>query len=253
MVELTIDGRKYKAQKSEVILDVARRNGIHIPTLCFHDCLEGWGACRLCMVEITKTSWDGWSKLVTSCLYPVEQGLIISSASEKVLLVRRTVLDLLLARCPGSEMIQELAAEYDIEDTSFHALVKDDDCILCGLCVRLCEMQGTSAIATINRGVEKVVDTPFSEPNSDCIGCLVCARNCPTGNIDFEESPGKRKIWGSEFDLNICPVCGKAHITVPQAYFYAKKSGLPVEYFEKCDECRRKETARKFTDLLVES
>ncbi len=253
MVEFTIDGRKYKADKGEVILAVARRHGIFIPTLCFHDALEGWGACRMCMVEITKPSWDGWSKLVTACLFPVEQDLIISTTSERVTAVRKIVLDLLLARCPDSEVIRDFAAEYGVEETSFRPLDKKDNCILCGLCVRLCEMQGTSAIATINRGVEKMVDTPFNDPNPDCIGCLVCARNCPTGTIDFEETSRTRKIWGGSFDLNHCTVCGKAHITVSQAYFYAMKSGLPVEYYEECDECRRKETAKKFSDLLVES
>ena len=77
MVHLTINGRIVQAEEGEMLLAVIRREGIKIPAECHHEAVEPFGACRLCTVEITRKEWDGWSNYVTSCLYPVADGLIV--------------------------------------------------------------------------------------------------------------------------------------------------------------------------------
>lgn len=250
MITLTIDGKRIEANKGETLLEIARRNGIEIPTLCYHPAVEPWGGCRLCLVEITKRSWEGWSRLVTACLYPASDGLIVSTKSEKVMRTRRTVLDLLLARCPGSEKIRELASEYGVLETSFRADVGKDNCIMCGLCVRVCEKIGTGAISTINRGPDKEVSPPFGEEPPDCIGCLSCAEVCPTDNIKFEQDENTRTIWGRRFELVKCAECGRPMITVEQLEWEMSTSGLSRDYFELCEQCKSKQAAKKFTEII---
>ena len=107
MVNLTIDGRKLQAEAGRTVLQAARDNKIVIPTLCYHESLPAYGACRLCMVSIER---HGRERLVVSCLYPVEEGLDVKTSTPRVDSVRRMVLDLLLARCPDSDVIKDLAA-----------------------------------------------------------------------------------------------------------------------------------------------
>ena len=108
-VALTIDGRPLTAEPGAFVLDVARRAGIAIPTLCHHPDLEPAGACRLCVVEVGHADWSGWTGLVTACLYPVAPGLIVQTHSPRVLAARRRVLALLAAHCPRSAEIRALA------------------------------------------------------------------------------------------------------------------------------------------------
>ena len=250
MIQLKINGRTYMANEDETILDVARRNGIDIPTLCYHEGVESWGGCRLCLVEITKESWNGWTNLVTACLYPAQNELIVQTSSPDVLKFRAAVLDLLLARCPDSDVIRELAGEYGIESTSFSPREKKDNCILCGLCTRICDTLGASAIATVHRGRNKEIGAPFDEPPLDCVGCLSCAMNCPTDAISYDERNHKRKIWNREFDLISCPVCGVEHITREQADFLVSRNDLDPEEVVICDTCRRKAMADNFVNLF---
>ncbi|MBU2253117.1 MAG: (2Fe-2S)-binding protein, partial [Proteobacteria bacterium] len=151
MVNLTIDNRKIEAEAGQFILDVARENGIVIPTLCSHESIEPTGSCRLCVVEARQGKK---TRIVTSCLYPVAKGMIVDTRSERVMNVRRLVLQLLLARCPGSEQLKEMAAEMGVEAEP--RFVPDTDnvkCILCRMCVRTCEkVVGVSAIGFSYRG-----------------------------------------------------------------------------------------------------
>jgi NADH dehydrogenase/NADH:ubiquinone oxidoreductase subunit G len=238
-VSLTIDGRRVEAPEGAMLLEVCRSLGLDIPALCAHDALEPWGGCRLCVVEITRPSWDGWRKLVTSCLYPVEEDLIVFTVSDRITEVRRTVLDLLLARAPASEEIRELACRYGVLQTSFHEVPEADRCILCGLCYRICDHLGISAISSASRGFEKYVGTPFGEVSQACIGCLSCVHICPTRNLEFEEDGDVRRIWNREFRLVRCESCGRAHLTEEQVEFHMKLSGLPRDYFATCDVCKR--------------
>jgi NADH dehydrogenase/NADH:ubiquinone oxidoreductase subunit G len=199
------------------------------------------------MVEITHPDWKGWTGLVTACLYPVQEGLVVSTNTERVRQVRASVLDLLLARCPESTLIQNLAREYGIEKTSFVPRKAPDLCILCGLCIRICEKIGASAISSIGRGVEKLVSVPYETvASAACVGCLSCANICPTGAIEFSESENFRTIWGRSFELTHCEECGAVIGTPEQLNHFAQRSGLDRSYFSKCDNCSNREAAARF-------
>ncbi len=178
-ITLKIDGNEVNAKEGTSIFDAAKTVGIEIPTLCYHPALEPFGACRVCSVEITDNR--GRKKIVTSCNYPVSEGLIVDTKSEKVFRTRQMLLELLLARCPNAKRIQDLAREYGIEKPSFCVVDPEEDCILCGLCARVCEEKvGVSAINFANRGVEREVTAPYHTISDDCVGCGACAIVCPT-------------------------------------------------------------------------
>ena len=244
---MTINGKRVEAFPGELVLDVTRRNGIDVPTLCEHKAVEPFGSCRLCMVEVTKPAWKGWKGLMTACLYPAAPDLIISTDSERVRMVRKNVLDLLLARCPHAAPIQKLAADYGITETSFTPREDPDVCILCGLCTRVCESAATAAITTINRGHDRAVGTPWEGPPPDCIGCLACAHICPTGHIEYTDEGIRRSIWGQDFELVRCSTCGTPlPITVRQSEFLMERQQMDQSYFSRCEDCQRKETAKGF-------
>jgi len=241
---MTINGKPVQAREGEMVLDVTRRLGIDVPTLCEHPAVEPFGSCRLCMVEVTKEAWKGWKGLMTACLYPAAADLVVETDSERVRNVRRTVLDLLLARCPESQLIQRLAADYGLPRSSFPRRADADLCILCGLCTRVCERAATAAIATVQRGHQRKIGTPWDGPPPDCIGCLACAHICPTGHITFREAGGTRTIWEREFKLARCSDCGRPlPITEEQASFLAERQQLDASYFARCDSCQRSATA----------
>ena len=178
-VTMIIDGAQVKAREGTTILEAAREIDIDIPTLCYHKALSPFGACRLCSVEITDKR--GKKRIVTSCAYPVEEGLTVYTKSEKVLRTRNLILELLLARCPNVETIQGMSREYGVQKPSFWTKDEGEDCILCGLCTRVCdELIGVYAINFANRGVCREVTTPYHKFSDDCIGCGACAIVCPT-------------------------------------------------------------------------
>ena len=249
MMRITIDGKVVQAKEDETILVVAKRAGIAIPTLCYKDWAEPHGGCRLCSVEITRPSWNGWRKVVTACNHLVSEGMIVYTASERIIAIRKTLVDLLLARCPETPLVQELAAEYGISQTSFVPRESSDDCILCGLCVRVCEVVGANAITMVERGIDKKVETPFAQASDDCIGCACCAEVCPTDFIQCRQSEDIRHIWHRDFKMLRCSSCGRAHITEAQLQHFLQKNQLPREYFEKCEICHKKETAQKFYQI----
>ena len=241
-VNLEIDGRYFQAGQGMSILEVARREEIPIPALCHHDALEPFGACRLCLVEITHPDWKGWKGLVAACLYPVEEGLQVTTDNEAIREVRRTVLDLLLARCPDSDVVRKLAVEHGVATTSYKKNEVETTCVLCGLCVRVCAVKGCNAIGTAGRGIEKRISIPFKHPPPDCIGCASCAQICPTGTIKYQEVDGVRKIWGHAFTMVKCASCGRPVMPEVQLEFEAKKSGLDPEYFRTCPACSQRKT-----------
>jgi len=241
---MTVNGKRIEANQGDMVLAACRRAGIPIPTLCHHEAVEPFGSCRLCMVEVSKPAWKGWKSLMTACLYPAAPDLVVETNSEPVREVRRTVLDLLLARCPDSRLIQELAHEYGIEQTSFKQRESPDLCILCGLCVRICEAAATAAIATVRRGHGREIGPPFGGPPPDCIGCLACYHICPTGHIQYKESGYTRSIWGRDLELAACETCRQPlPITKEQAAFLSERQKLDASYFAKCEDCQRRQTS----------
>ncbi len=238
MVSLTIDGQEIQAREGASILEVAREMGIEIPGLCYHESVPSAGACRLCMVEVTKGSR---TKLAASCLYPVEEGLTVTTDSPRVLNIRKTAMELLLARCPNSGPIQELARSMGITKTEFE--LEDEDCILCGLCVRVCQdIAGVSAISLVSRGTQRKVAPPFEEASETCIGCGSCAHVCPTGTIKIEDVGDTRTIhnWKTEFKLKQCKDCSRYFAPEAQLAHLGKTLDLPEEHFTLCQDCRVK-------------
>ena len=251
MVHITINGKVVKAAEGEMLLTVIKREGIDIPALCHHEAIEPTGNCRLCMVEITRAEWEGWKKHVTSCLYPVEDGLIVNTHTPEVIEIRKTILDLQLANCPDSDVIQKMAEEYGIYKTSYETVPEGDNCIMCYACTRICEVLGKSAISAVMRGHRKVIAPPFGEEPPDCIGCLACAHICPTNVIPWTDTESTRTIWKKTFDLITCKSCGKTIITKDFAEYLIEQRQIPKEYFETCDECKRMETARKMGEIVT--
>jgi bidirectional [NiFe] hydrogenase diaphorase subunit len=247
VVTVVADGRTLQAPEGTFLLEVLRTAGIAIPTLCHHPALEPVGACRLCLVETVRE--DGPGDLVAACLYPVADGMQVRTHSERVLALRRDMLDLLLARCPDTPLIQRLAREHGVEQTSYPRNPEPTDCILCGLCARVCDHLGFSAIALVHRGTERSVAPPLNQPPPDCVGCLACAEICPTGHLRAETADGTRTIWGRRFPMLRCRSCGQARITEAQADHWSSRSGLPRAYFETCDACKRRATAETMARL----
>lgn len=249
-VRITIDGRSIDAPVGQTVLEAARQHNIDIPSLCYHPGVEAFGACRLCVVEIRKHNWTpDWKQLVTSCLFPVEEGLIVETRSPEVMENRKVVLDLQLARVPNSDVIRQLAAEYGIHDTSYEKREDADNCIMCGLCVRVCDAIGAHAISTLSRGPEKYVDVPNKDA---CIGCLACALTCPTDAIEYIEEGNMRTIWDKTFEVVLDPVNKKPIATPEQIAHFSKQSGLPEDYFTKSDVTRKKETAASFARVMFD-
>jgi bidirectional [NiFe] hydrogenase diaphorase subunit len=178
-VSFMINERPVEAEESWTVLETAREYGIHIPTLCFHEAVEPSGGCRLCVVEVVE---GNWSKVVISCMYPVKESIKILTDTDRVKNVRRWVLEMLLAECPASKEIQALAAEYGVKTSRFKIDNPNEQCMLCGLCMRVCkEVVGVSAITTVGRGVHKFIGTPFGKPSEACVACGSCVTICPTG------------------------------------------------------------------------
>jgi bidirectional [NiFe] hydrogenase diaphorase subunit len=174
-MNITIDGINFDAPEELTILEAAKLLGIDIPTLCYHEGLSPWGGCRLCIVEINN---NGKSRLVTSCTYPVEEGLVVHTATERVINARKVILELLIAQCPTSKTLQDLASKTGLKKVRFKP--KWEKCIYCGLCIRMCnEQMKARAIGFTNRGKNLKITTPFQEQSEECRKCGACIYICP--------------------------------------------------------------------------
>ncbi|MGB7620824.1 MAG: 2Fe-2S iron-sulfur cluster-binding protein [Terriglobia bacterium] len=201
MIELSINGLKLSVEKGTTLLEAARFLGFPIPTLCHMDGLTPYGACRLCVVEIGENSK---ARLVTSCTYPAEEGLKVRTASSRVMRARKMILELLLASCPQSKTIQDLAAAYEVRQQRFKQ--EYETCILCGLCVRMCEEQMMAkAIGFRGRGEHRSIGTPFDVQSEVCRLCGGCMYVCPACQLRCTYTEPEKAICGG--CANLSPPC----------------------------------------------
>lgn len=187
MLNVTIDDKALQVKEGCSILEVARENGIAIPTLCYHKDLTPYGSCRLCLVEIVGGGRPG---LEAACLYKVTDGLVVKTETERVKKTRKIMFELLLARCPESEIIRKLAADHGVTATRISLKPREGvrNCMLCGLCVRVCaEVSQRKAVNFSGRGARRTVKTPFGKVSDVCIGCGACAYVCPTQRLKLEQ------------------------------------------------------------------
>jgi bidirectional [NiFe] hydrogenase diaphorase subunit len=250
MLNLDINGRRVSVRPGTKLLAAIREAGVSVPTLCHHEALDAYAACRLCVVEIRRPG-SSRGRIVASCVYQAEAGLQVETETDAVKATRREVLDLLLARCPTSPVIQQLAAEHGVVRSSYPPDQNRDQCILCGLCTRVCAKLGYTAISMSGRGAEREVAPPLHEPPPDCTGCASCSRICPTGNIPMVERAGLRRIWEQDFEMQRCQQCGRAWITKKHLQARLAATGLPETHFDHCDECHRAKLAQTMFSRMV--
>jgi coenzyme F420 hydrogenase subunit beta len=192
MITLHINGLKVQVEEGTTILEAARFLGFPIPTLCHMEGLSPYGACRLCVVEIGQ---EPNSRLVSSCTFPVEEGLHVRTASRRVMRARKMILELLLASCPQSKVIQDLASEFHITQQRFRQ--EYEDCIMCGLCVRMCKEQMMSgAIGFRGRGQKRSIGTPFDITSDVCRQCGGCIYVCPACMLRCTYTEPEKAICG---------------------------------------------------------
>jgi len=228
MVNLKIDGKEIKAPEGTNLIDAAELGGIHIPNLCYLKGLKGIGACRLCLVEI-----EGMKAPMIACTTKVKEGMSVNTKTEKVLEVRKFVIDLILSMHPldcmtctkaGVCNLQHYAYDFEIKESSFtrkkfgfsideaNPFIKRDPdyCVLCGRCVRVCKDQGTSVLEFMGRGVGSKVATAEDKPlqESGCTFCGSCVDVCPVNALLEADRWRKGREWDYDMVSSVCLLCG---------------------------------------------
>lgn len=240
-MKIIINNNLYDGYEGETLMELAKRNNIDIPNLCHKKGFEGQGRCRLCMVEVKE---NNKIKTVSSCVYPIKDGIEVFTDTENIRKLRKDIILLLLLKAPNNDYINKLAQNYEIiAPQKYIDNQSSENCILCGLCVKACERMGTNAISLVNRGTSKKVSTPYDDASKDCIGCGACAEVCPTNTIDLKDEDGIRTIWNKKFELVKCSLCGKHYATKESIEFLENRID---DYETLCDNCRKKIISKKF-------
>jgi len=201
MVNLKLNGLIISVEEGTTILEAAQFMGFPIPTLCHMEGLSPYGACRLCVVEVGE---GVRSKLVTSCTSLVQEGMNVRTASSRVVQARKMIVELLLATCPQSKVIQDIASELGVRQQRFRQ--EHEDCIMCGLCVRMCEEQMMAkAIGFRGRGDHRSIGTPFDIKSEECRLCGGCIYVCPACQLRCTYTEPDKAICGG--CMNLEPPC----------------------------------------------
>jgi bidirectional [NiFe] hydrogenase diaphorase subunit len=194
MITFRMNGLEVQAEEGSTILETAQFYGLEIPTLCHNEGLTPFGGCRLCVVEIGEGLR---SKLVSSCTYPVEAGLVVRTDSARVWRARRMMIELMLAMAPGSKVLQDLASKFGVTEMRFAP--RNGECILCGLCTRICaEQMDAEAIGFQQRGHKRKISTPFDMRSEVCRLCGACMYICPACQL---------RCQGPQAETALCNGC----------------------------------------------
>ncbi|NIM90998.1 MAG: 4Fe-4S dicluster domain-containing protein [Candidatus Aminicenantes bacterium] len=194
MITIRLNGADVKVEEGWTILEACKFYGIAIPTLCYNEGLSPYGGCRLCLVEIGE---GHRAKLASSCTYPVEEGLAVHTDTKRVIETRKMMIELMLSISPNSKVIQDLASKFGVTKVRFK--IRNEECILCGLCVRMCrEQMDGKAIGFQKRGYKRKISTPFDIRSEECRLCGGCIYICPACQL---------RCQGPEADTAVCNAC----------------------------------------------
>ena len=204
-VGLTIDGNAITVEEGSTILEGARQFGIHIPTVCYAEHLSPYGGCRICVVEI-RGQGNGKSFLDTSCTHRVREGMTVQTQSPPVIRARKMLAELMVASAPNVKLAQDIAARMVIRKVRFP--MEDNQCILCGLCIRMCyEQMGGKALGFSGRGVERKLSMHFETRPESCHLCRGCDYICPGIIVPCEGIKHPGELCGRCTRLEELPKC----------------------------------------------
>lgn len=243
LINLTIDGEKIEVPDSTTILQAASLLNVHIPTLCYHEDQAVKAVCRICVVEV-----EGQRLLPAACSTPVSEGMVVKTASPKVIAARKNIMELILARHPqdclncsknGSCELQKIARnlnmtrpnryEQDIRsarfDDSSPSIVRDmRKCILCNRCVEVCSgKQGVMVMAKENRGFDTVIVPPYGKKlvDTSCVNCGQCVQVCPVGAISINDDTEKVYSQIEAGKTMVVQIAPSVRITLAESLGYA--------------------------------
>jgi len=205
---LTIDGIAVEVERGTSVLEAARFLGIPIPTICEQDGLNPAGACRLCVVEVGSAMTNGRTRLLTACTLPAEDGMVVQTHSARVERARRLLVELYVATCPDSKRLQDLASAMGVRQVRYTA--RNEHCIQCGLCVRMCEQQMMAgAIGFAGRGLHRKVARPFDITSAACRQCGACLYICPVCELRCQASTQQGTLCNG--CVNLATVCFQSY------------------------------------------
>ncbi|MBM3297854.1 MAG: hypothetical protein FJY83_09695 [Candidatus Aminicenantes bacterium] len=194
MITIKLNNVDVQAEEHWTVLEAAKFYGLEIPTLCYHEGLSPYGGCRLCLVEIGELPR---TRLVSSCTYRVEPGLVVRTDTRRVVEARRMMIELMLSTAPGSKVLQDLASRYGVTRQRFKP--RNEECVLCGLCVRICaEQMDGRAIGFQHRGHKRKISTPFDMRSEECRQCGGCIYICPACQL---------RCQGPQAETALCNAC----------------------------------------------